>query len=49
MKAQILGKLILPLAQSLVGKFLNGPTVLADHEAMATLSRTQAALHESTT
>ena len=49
MKAQIPGKLIFPLAQSLIGKFLNDATVLADHEAMASLSRAQATLHKSAT
>ena len=48
MKAQTLGKLVFPLAQSLVGKLLNGATVLADHEAVAALSSIQAAFHEST-
>jgi hypothetical protein len=49
MKAQIPGKLVFPLAQSLVGKLLNGSTALADHEAMAAFSGIQAALHESAT
>jgi hypothetical protein len=47
MKAQVLSKLIFPVAQSLVGKLLNDPTVLADHEAMTALSSSQAALHKS--
>jgi len=47
-KAQIPGKVIFPLTQSFVGKFLNGSTVLADHEAMAAFYSIQAALHKST-
>jgi hypothetical protein len=49
MKAQIVGKLVFPLTQSLVGKFLNGSTVLTDHEAVAALPSLQAALHKSAT
>jgi hypothetical protein len=35
MKTKIPGKHILFLTQPLVGEFLNGSAVLADHEAMA--------------
>jgi len=49
MKAQIPGKLVFPSAQSGVGEFLNGSTVLADHEAMAAFSSIQATLHKSAT
>ena len=46
-KAQILGKLVFLSTQFFVGKFLNGSTVLADHEAMAAFRSIQATPHEA--
>lgn len=47
MKAQISSKVVFFLAQSLVGKFLYRSTILTNHETMAALCSTQAALHKS--
>jgi hypothetical protein len=41
-------KVVLISTQFLVGKFLDGPALLADHEAMATFCITQVTLYKST-
>jgi hypothetical protein len=48
-KPQTPGKFVFPLAQSFIGKFLNGSTVLADHEPMAAFRSIQVTFDKSTT
>jgi hypothetical protein len=47
-KSKFLSYLVLPLAQCLIGKFLQGSAAMADHVAMATFFFTQGAFHKST-
>ena len=48
LKSKFLSYLVLPLAQHLISKFLQGSAAMTDHIAMATFFITQGAFHKST-